>query len=107
MPPPMLGRSAKPLFGRYLAIVEREEIALLRARGYTIQEFARRLTRTALTISREVRRSAATRSGGLEYRATKAQWHTERAARRPKHIYQPCNQADESYGVSMAVSVSS
>ena len=32
----------------------------------------------------ELRRNAATRSGGLEYRATTAQWHAERAARRPK-----------------------
>src|SRR5215207_10017767 len=30
------------------------------------------------------RRNAATRSGGLAYRATPAQWHAERAARRPK-----------------------
>jgi hypothetical protein len=32
----------------------------------------------------ELRRNAATRSGGLEYRATTAQWHAERSARRPK-----------------------
>jgi IS30 family transposase len=31
-----------------------------------------------------LRRNAATRSGGLEYRATTAQWHADRAARRPK-----------------------
>src|SRR5438876_10104405 len=36
------------------------------------------------SISRELRRNAATRSGGLEYRATTAQWHADRAARRPK-----------------------
>ena len=36
------------------------------------------------TISRELRRNAATRSGGLEYRATTAQWHAERSARRAK-----------------------
>ncbi len=30
------------------------------------------------------RRNAATHSGGLEYRATTAQWHAERAGRRPK-----------------------
>src|SRR4051812_40202907 len=29
-------------------------------------------------------RRPGTRSGGLEYRATTAQWHAERAARRPK-----------------------
>ena len=31
-----------------------------------------------------MRRNAATRSGNFEYRATTAQWHAERAARRPK-----------------------
>jgi IS30 family transposase len=31
-----------------------------------------------------LRRNAATRSRGLEYRATAAQWHADRAARRPK-----------------------
>ena len=40
--------------------------------------------RSGSTISRELRRNAATRSGGLEYRANTAQWHAERAARRPK-----------------------
>jgi IS30 family transposase len=49
-----------------------------------VREIARRLTRAASTISRELRRNAATRSGGLEYRATTAQWHADRAARRPK-----------------------
>ena len=38
----------------------------------------------ASTISRELRRNAATRGGSLDYRATTAQWHAERAARRPK-----------------------
>ena len=46
--------------------------------------FGRRLGRSASTISRELRRNAATRSGGLEYRATTAQWHAERSARRPE-----------------------
>jgi IS30 family transposase len=82
--PAMFGRSAKPLSRRYLSFAEREEIALLRAQGYSMQEIARRLGRAASTISRELRRNAATRSGGLEYRATTAQWHAERAARRPK-----------------------
>jgi len=49
-----------------------------------MQEIGRRLGRSASTISRELRRNAATRSGGLEYRATTAQWHAERSARRPK-----------------------
>ena len=38
----------------------------------------------AVTISRELRRNAATRGGGLEYRATTAQWHADRRATRPK-----------------------
>lgn len=84
MPPVMFGLSARPLSGRYLSFAEREEIALLRVQGYSMQEVARRLGRAASTISRELRRNAATRSGSLEYRATTAQWHAERAARRPK-----------------------
>ena len=84
MPPSMFGLSAKPLCGRYLSFAEREEIALLRVQGCSMQEVARRLGRVASTISRELRRNAATRSGGLAYRATTAQWHAERAARRPK-----------------------
>ena len=57
--PAMFGRSAKPLSGRYLSFAEREEIALLRAQGYSKQEVARRLGRAASTISRELRRNAA------------------------------------------------
>ncbi|MEE1810884.1 IS30 family transposase, partial [Streptomyces sp. BE133] len=36
------------------------------------------------TISRELRRNAATRGGQLDYRASIAQWKAELAARRPK-----------------------
>ena len=97
MPPSMFGRSAKRLSGRYLSFAEREEIALLRARGYSMQEAARRLGRSASTISRELRRNAATRSGGLEYRATTAQWHAERAARRPKQAKLALNKALQAY----------
>jgi IS30 family transposase len=56
----MFGLSAKPLSGRYLSFSEREEIALLRVQGYSMQEVARRLGRVASTISRELRRNAAT-----------------------------------------------
>jgi IS30 family transposase len=73
-----------PLSGRYLSFAEREEIAILRARGYGVRELARSLGRSASTISRELRRNAATRTGKLEYRATTAQWHAERRAKRPK-----------------------
>src|SRR5215208_5055037 len=84
MPPAMFRSSATLLSGRYLSLVEREEIALLRVQGHSMQEIGRRLGRSASAISRELRRNAATRSGGLEYRATTAHWHAERSARRPK-----------------------
>jgi len=76
--------SLKPASGRYLSLGEREEIAVLRAQGKTIRDVARRLGRCPSTISREVRRNASTRSGGFVYRASAAQWHAERRARRPK-----------------------
>jgi hypothetical protein len=58
---------------------------------------ARRLGRAPSTISRELRRNAATRNGGLEYRATTAQWHAERAARRPKQAKLALNAALQAY----------
>jgi transposase, IS30 family len=73
-----------PLSGRYLSFEEREEIAILRAHGHGIREIARRLNRSPSTVSRELRRNAATRGGQLDYRATNAQWHADRRARRPK-----------------------
>lgn len=84
MPPSTLAPTAKSLSGRYLSFKEREEIALLKAQGHGVREIGRRLNRAASTISREVRRNAATRSGGFEYRAINAQWHSDRSARRPK-----------------------
>ena len=76
--------SLAPLSGRYLSFVEREEIAILHAQGCGVRETARRLDRSPATISRELRRNAATRGGNLEYRATTAQWHADRRAKRPK-----------------------
>jgi IS30 family transposase len=76
--------SQAPLSGRYLSFAEREEIAILRVRGCGVREIARRIGRAPSTISRELRRNAATRSGGFEYRATTAQWHADRRAPRPK-----------------------
>ena len=53
---------------------------------------AHKIGRAASTVSRELRRNSATRSGGFEYRAScrrhayvvTAQWHANRAAKRPK-----------------------
>lgn len=73
-----------PPSGRYLSFAEREEIAVLRAQGREVRDIARQLGRAPSTISRELRRNAATRGGRLDYRASVAQWHADRAARRPK-----------------------
>ena len=72
------------LSGRYLSFVEREEIALLKAQDHGVREIARRVGRSPSTISRELRRNAATRGGYLAYRASIAQWKAELMARRPK-----------------------
>jgi IS30 family transposase len=76
--------SQAPLSGRYLSFAEREEIALLRAQDQGVREIARQLGRSPSTISRELRRNAGTCNGRLDYRASTAQWHADRSARRPK-----------------------
>jgi len=70
--------------GRYLSFAEREEIALLRVQDYGVREISRRVGRDPSTISRELRRNAATRAGQRGYRASVAQWKAEQAATRPK-----------------------
>jgi IS30 family transposase len=74
----------EPLSGRYLSFEEREEIALLKAQGAGVRKIARAIGRDPSTISRELRRNAATRSGSSGYRASVAQWKAELAAKRPK-----------------------
>jgi IS30 family transposase len=97
MPPSNLAPSAPEPTGRYLSFAEREQIALARARGEGVRAIARQLGRAASTISRELRRNAATRGGGLEYRAHTAQWHADRAARRPKAAKLVTNPSLRSY----------
>ena len=72
--------------GRYLSFAEREEIALLRAQEVGVREIARRIGRDPATISRELRRNAATRGGKPVYRALVAQWKAQQAAKRPKAV---------------------
>ena len=84
MPPSHLSPSSPPPTGRYLSLAEREQMALLRAQSQGVREIARQLARSPSTISRELRRNAATRGGGFAYRAITAQWHADRATRRPK-----------------------
>jgi IS30 family transposase len=73
-----------PVTGRSLSFEEREVMALLKAEGAGVREIARQLGRHPSTVSRELRRNAATRGGKLEYRASVAQWKAELMARRPK-----------------------
>ena len=82
MPPLSL---AEPT-GRYLSFSEREEIALLKAQGQGVRAIAREVKRDPGTISRELRRNAATRGGKPDYRAGVAQWKAQTAARRPKPV---------------------
>jgi transposase-like protein len=74
----------KKTTGRYLCFREREEIAIMRAQGAGVREIARAIGRAPSTISRELRRNAATRGGKLEYRASVAQWKADLVAQRPK-----------------------
>ncbi len=76
--------SLSPLSGRYLTLKEREEIAILKAKGWGVRQIGRQLHRSPSTISRELRRNAATRPDSSGYRAVNAQWHADRRARRPK-----------------------
>lgn len=76
--------SLAPPSSRYLSFAEREEIAILKAQGAGVREIARQVGRSPSTISRELRRNAATRSDSSGYRAVNAQWHADRRARRPK-----------------------
>jgi IS30 family transposase len=80
MPPISLAEPS----GRYLCFAEREEIALLKAQGHGVRAIAGTIGRDPGTISRELRRNAATRAGQQGYRAGVAQWKAQQAAKRPK-----------------------
>src|SRR6056297_142124 len=84
MPPTHLAPSAPFPKSRSLSFAEREEIALECARATGVRAIARKLKRSPSTISREIRRNSATRGGDFDYRAINAQWHADRAAKRPK-----------------------
>src|SRR5215204_5160406 len=93
----MPSTSLARLSGRYLSFAEREEIAILRAQGVEVRQIACRLGRDPATISRELRRNAATRGGRLDYRASTAQWHADRRAGRPKLAKLAANHALRQY----------
>ena len=55
--------------GRYLSFEQREEIAVLREQEHGVREIARRIGRDPSTVSRELRRNAATGAGKQGFRA--------------------------------------
>ncbi len=67
-----------------MSFAEREDLAIWRSQHVGVREMARRLGRAPSTISRELRRNASSRVYPPDYRASVAQWHAERRARRPK-----------------------
>jgi len=89
--------SLAPLSGRYLSFAEREEIAIFKAKGCGVREISRQTSRSPSTISRELRRNAATRAGSSGYRAIAAQWHADRRARRPKVAKLAVNEKLQTY----------
>ena len=97
MPPTHLSSSSKAPSGRYLSFADREEIAIMRAQGHGVRTIARQLNRPPCTISRELRRNATKRNGAWDYRATTAQWHADRSARRPRPSKLAINQALQGY----------
>lgn len=68
--------------GRYLSLFERQRIASLRDRGYGIREVARRVGRSASTVSRELARNARAWDDG--YDPVMAHLRAHERARRPK-----------------------
>jgi transposase, IS30 family len=76
----VIGNGTRPVSGRYLSLVEREEIAVGLAAGLSLRRIAAGLGRSAGTVSREVARGRSVRG----YRASTAQRKAEERARRPK-----------------------
>ncbi len=97
MPPTHLAPSSPQPKSRNLSFAEREEIVLECARMTGVRAIARKLGRSPSTISREIRRNSATRGEDFDYRAITAQWHADRAARRPKASKLASNPALRNY----------
>jgi IS30 family transposase len=72
------------LSGRYLSFAEREEIALLRAQDCGCERSLAGAVGLRRRSRVSCRRNAGTRTGRLRYRASTAQWHADRRARRAK-----------------------
>ena len=97
MPPAMFGLSAEALSSRYLSFADREEIALLRAQGFS--QCRRSLSGSGGQCRRSPESCGATpplEAVALEYRATTAHWHPT-TARRPKQAKLALNAALRTY----------
>jgi len=81
LPPARLAESARS--GRYLSLLERQRIATLRDRGLGVREIARRLDRSASTISRELRRHQRPHDRGI-YDGDLAHARAREGLRRPR-----------------------
>jgi IS30 family transposase len=75
---PLVQPHAEPVAGSRLSLVEREEIACLRAAKMGVREIAREIGRSPGTISRELARNG---SGDGRYRASVAQQRADERAR--------------------------
>jgi len=78
------GKTIHEEIRRRLASGSNQRLPRDSAGDYSNLQLFREIIRAPSTICRELRRNAATRSGGLEYRAINAQWHADRSACRPK-----------------------
>jgi IS30 family transposase len=76
----VIGNAPGELGDRYLSVAEREEISLGIARMEGVRGIARRLGRSASTVSREIDRNG----GRAGYRAHRAEAAARERARRPK-----------------------
>jgi len=81
LPPATVAEHARS--GRYLSLLERERIAVLRQQGLGVNEVARRLGRAPSTISRELRRNMLPRDQGI-YHAGMAHARSREQARRTR-----------------------
>ncbi len=81
LPPALVAEDTRS--SRYLSKLERQRIATLRSQKLSIREIARRLLRSASTVSRELKRNLRPHDNGC-YDADLAHARTRMRARRPK-----------------------
>src|ERR1019366_2000672 len=89
--------SKHPMSHRFLSFAERDDIAGHGASGCGVREIARLTGRSPSTISRELRRNAATHQGRLVHRASTAQWPQDCRARLAKVAKRAANDALRDY----------